>query len=131
MLSYAFNLDSGEKETPESFMIIPIFETVAIDAPMVATVSSLLPWENYFDNLVPEGIDGIHIVIRNPCSEPITYEINGPVVSFLGAGDFHNPDYESTRNRLAWGEWTNQLFHIDIPFGLGISLPMVMAAINM
>jgi short subunit dehydrogenase-like uncharacterized protein len=43
----------------------------------------------------------------------------------------HNPDYESTKNRFARGEWMNQLFHIDIPFGLGISLPMVMAAINM
>jgi hypothetical protein len=95
ILSYAFNVNSVGTQTPESFMILPIFETVNANAPMVATVSSRLPWENYFDNLVPEGIDGIHIVIRNPCSEPITYEINGPVVAFLGVGDFHNPDYES------------------------------------
>jgi hypothetical protein len=93
ILSFAFN--GGTSQTPESYMIIPVFETVNVDAPIVATLSSVLPWENYFDNLVPEGIDGIHIVIRNPCSEPITYEINGPVVTFLGFGDFHNPEFDS------------------------------------
>jgi short subunit dehydrogenase-like uncharacterized protein len=36
----------------------------------------------------------------------------------------HNPKYESTKNRLAFGEWLNQLVHIDRNFGFGVSLPM-------
>jgi short subunit dehydrogenase-like uncharacterized protein len=43
----------------------------------------------------------------------------------------HNPDYESSKNRLAFGEWWNQLVHIDRSFGFGVSLPMPMAAINL
>jgi short subunit dehydrogenase-like uncharacterized protein len=43
----------------------------------------------------------------------------------------HNPDFESTKNRLAFGEWWNQLVHIDRNFGFGVSLPMPMAAINL
>jgi short subunit dehydrogenase-like uncharacterized protein len=43
----------------------------------------------------------------------------------------HNPDYESTKNRLAFSEWWNQLVHIDLNFSFGVSLPMPMAAINL
>merc|ERR1711920_222205 len=43
----------------------------------------------------------------------------------------YNPDYETTKNRLAKGEWFNQLLNIDSDFAYGISTPMPMAPINM
>lgn len=43
----------------------------------------------------------------------------------------HNPDFESTRNQFALGEWLNQLLNIHSNFSLGVSIPMFMAPINM
>jgi short subunit dehydrogenase-like uncharacterized protein len=43
----------------------------------------------------------------------------------------HNPDYESTKNRLALGEWMNLLLNIDTNLSFGVSVPMPMAAINL
>lgn len=43
----------------------------------------------------------------------------------------HNPDYDAVKNRLAIGEWLNQLMSVDINFCFGVSLPMPMSCINL
>ena len=43
----------------------------------------------------------------------------------------HNPAYEETKYGFSKGEWLNQLIHLDLNFGFGVSLPMPMAAINL
>ena len=45
-------------------------------------------------NLLPEGIDGIYIVVRNQCNQQFTYMINGPNVECLGNGDLHEVEYD-------------------------------------
>jgi hypothetical protein len=100
ILSHVNNDHAELGSWPESYMVVPIFNHTRqpgdIDdssGKVVATLVSLLPWHKYFDNLVPEGIDGIYLVVRDTCSNAFTYMINGPVVDYLGAGDWHEPYY--------------------------------------
>lgn len=54
----------------------------------------------------------------------IPFFIGDPLVLTHPRNVRHNPDYESSKNRLAFSEWWNQLVHIDRNFGFGVSLPM-------
>jgi hypothetical protein len=43
-------------------------------------------------DLLPQGIDGMFVVVENTCGQAVTYEINGPV-AYLGTGDLHQLRY--------------------------------------
>jgi hypothetical protein len=45
-------------------------------------------------NILPEGSDGIVLVVDNACTPSFTYQINGPRVQFLGGGDLHDKSYD-------------------------------------
>ena len=100
ILSQAFPLVASQA-IPQSYMVVPVYKTVLPDEntgnrEVAAALISILPWENYFVDLVPEGIDGIYLIIKNSCDgiDDYSYEINGPEVTFLGVGDFHDTDYD-------------------------------------
>ena len=108
ILSEVRNLDDKET-TPDSFISLPIYQDVEqhpkIDS-MVAVMTSILPWRNYFLDLLPEGIDGVFLVVSNTCNQTFTYEINGPEVTYLGPSDLHDPaydDFESTTTFTPFG----------------------------
>ena len=37
---------------------------------------------------------GIVVVVENSCNPTFTYQVNGPTVTYLGTGDFHDSAYE-------------------------------------
>jgi hypothetical protein len=80
--------------TPASFMLAPIYDRLEPGAALVGALAAEMPWDAYFSNLIPEGIDGIVLVVRNTCGQQVTFEINGPEVTYLGIGDWHDPRYD-------------------------------------
>jgi hypothetical protein len=81
-------------ETPESLLMQPIFENFSEDSKIVAHFAVVLEWEIYFKNILHKGADGIILVVKDTCHEEFTFEINGPEVTFLGDGDFHDKQYD-------------------------------------
>ena len=61
----------------------------------------------------------------------VPYFIGDPLLLTHPTKVRHNPDFESRKDRLAWGEWINQLVHIDRNFSFGVSLPFVMSPVNL
>jgi len=53
-------------------------------------------WRDLIKGILPQGSNGIVVVIDNPCNPTFTYQINGPMVQYLGVGDYH----ESRFNHL-------------------------------
>jgi Adenylate and Guanylate cyclase catalytic domain len=45
-------------------------------------------------DVLPKDSHGVHVVIENECTRSFTYQINGPVVQFLGTGDRHDRGYD-------------------------------------
>lgn len=82
-------IKADQRLWPVSYMAAPIFETPDEGADIVALLTAELPWHSYFTNLVPEGIDGIYLVVRNTCEQEFTYRIDGPEVVYLGPTDLH------------------------------------------
>jgi hypothetical protein len=81
-------------ETPESLLLQPIFEDFGEDAKIVAHFAAVLEWDLYFKNILHTGADGIILVVKDTCNEEFSFEINGPEVTFLGDGDFHDNRYD-------------------------------------
>lgn len=108
--------------TPESYILVPIYRKVVLEEErrvddIVGTVMSLLPWENYFKDLLPEGIDGITLVVSNTCNQTFTYEINGPEVAYLGIGDMHDSSFDEYVI-----ETTFSPFEAEMPCAVTLSL---------
>ena len=51
-------------------------------------------WDVEFGDLLPEGVNGVVVVVENTCNEVYTYVINGPEAEFVGEGDRHELGYE-------------------------------------
>lgn len=92
-ISHVTNLNNTS-EYPESLLLTPIRQNRQPDSPIVAVLSAVIPWNDYLENLLPEGEDGIVVVISNE-RQQFTFEINGPHAHYLGPGDLHNPVYSS------------------------------------
>lgn len=93
-----------------STMVHPIF-TSFLDSTssIVGFIISYLHWESYLQDLVPTGVRGIFLVLRNSCGQSLTYELEDGATVFVGEGDLHEigelderdfDDYEVVINLL-------------------------------
>jgi hypothetical protein len=69
-------------ERPHGFFFQPIFrEIYNVTSEVVGSVIAVVPWDLYFSNLLPEGVQGITCVAINTCGQSFTYYLNGNNVS--------------------------------------------------
>ena len=74
-------------DSPHSFLIEPVFDDLDgyknPNAKVVAYIMSIVAWDHYLQNLLPEGVSGIYAVLKNSCDQSWTYKLDGRRVSFL------------------------------------------------
>ena len=61
---------------------------------LVGIMSLGMYWRDNLKDILPPGSDGIVIVFENPCNPTFTYQIDGPMVTYLGRGDLHDTKYD-------------------------------------
>ncbi len=105
IVSDATNLDV-ETDSPVSLLMTPVRQAVNVDSPFVAVLVGVIPWNDYFENLLPEGEDAIIVVVRNDRQE-FSFEIDGPRAHYLGPGDLHDPAYDSFVNSNDFAGYAN------------------------
>jgi hypothetical protein len=81
------------RDHPHTIIAAPVRRTIDPDAEIVGIVAAVVPWDLYLSRLLPNGIDGVHVVLENTCGQVVTYEINGPEAAYLGEGDMHQSEY--------------------------------------
>ena len=117
-------------DEPLSELYFPIFDTLdSIHAPswiqddedydtskhrVVGLFAASLYWRDLISDILPPGSEGIVVVFENPCNPTFTYQINGPVVEYLGRGDLHDPTYDHL-------ELSSPFFDLN-SFAIGTSL---------
>lgn len=70
---------------PLFFVFIPIFDSFEDDRKSKSLLIGLFHWGNLFSEALEETT-GIDVVLKNTCSEPFTFRVNGPVVVPKGKG---------------------------------------------
>ena len=65
----------------------------------VGMVTAGIPWETYFQDILPEGTPPVHVVLQDTCGRfKWTYEIDGYVVTQIDDGqDVHDQRYDYLR----------------------------------
>jgi hypothetical protein len=67
---------------PHSVAAQPVFNTLETSKKIVGYLYSIISWNHYLNDLLPEGVSGVHVVFRNSCNQSFTYQLNGNKVSY-------------------------------------------------
>ena len=86
--------DSYEAGEPIVFIYYPVFNEHEGDKQTVAVLSATVYWQTYFEDLLPENMNGIFAVVENSHGQTFTYQINGKKAVYLGLEDFHDRTYD-------------------------------------
>jgi hypothetical protein len=73
----------GRLSHPHSIAAQPIYSSLSRETKVVGYLFSVVAWENFLVNLLPDGVNGIFAVLRNSCDQTVTYELNGNEVRFF------------------------------------------------
>ncbi|CAB9509263.1 Guanylate cyclase [Seminavis robusta] len=93
--AYHSKLTDSSAANPHSFAAYPVHKTTGDPTSgAVAQLSAAFAWDVALWNLLPDGVQGIHVVLRNTCTQSYTYNIVGGDAFFLGDGDHHQPQYD-------------------------------------
>lgn len=105
--------NEGQPRPARAFLSTPVFdrfETAAEDNNNVASPSQVMgyvgvtiPWETYFNNLLPEKLPGIDVVLDDSCGKVYTFRLDGWNVTVLGEGDLHNKKFNDMERRSTIG----------------------------
>jgi hypothetical protein len=84
-------------EHPHSFLMYPIFSTFnhTDGDNMIGVFVAVLSWDMFFSDLLSTNVHGIDMVLKSTCGDLITYRLDGPVATYVGAGDFHSHKHDS------------------------------------
>jgi hypothetical protein len=64
------------------------------DHKVVAILAISIYWSYMIRDILPQGSNGILVVFESACTQKFTYEVNGPHVVYLGAGEYNDPKYD-------------------------------------
>jgi hypothetical protein len=79
---------------PHTVIAAAVRRTITADAEIVGILAAVLPWDLFLSRLLPEGINGVYVVLENSCGEVVSFLINGPDAEYLGGGDLHQTRYD-------------------------------------
>lgn len=90
---------------PESIAAQPVYAKLAASSKdIVGYVFSIVQWEKFIKNLLPDGVRGIQLIFGNNCDQNITYALNGNETTFVAIGDVHDTKYNPSRRTVTFDE---------------------------
>ena len=99
---------------PHFSVMVPVFEELNNPkSRLVGTFAAVFPWDRFFVDLLPEGVDGITCVLRNSCGKAWTYELSGNSAFYVGEGDHHDHAYNYTEVVLPFHDPSNPNGHSE------------------
>ena len=104
-MSTMFDRDSEhfEKEhLARAYISNVVFSDFTNQATVVGTVGVLVPWDRYFQNVLPPDVNGIEVVLSDSCGSVYTMQLDGPDVTVL-EGDQHDVEFNDLRKSSSLG----------------------------
>jgi sensor histidine kinase YesM len=78
---------------PRSIIAEPVLEDFKNGSKVVGVVFAVEPWEHYFENILPHGVNGFVVDVEETCGSSFSFAVDGPEVHYYGEGDLHDPKY--------------------------------------
>jgi hypothetical protein len=87
--------DKLVKLNPHNFLMEPVYSAFEESPELVGFLLGVTAFKNMMDNVVQEGANGLVCVVSDSCgSRILTYELNGPISTFLGYEDLHDDRFD-------------------------------------
>lgn len=85
------------KGEPMSQFYTPVYNHFDKDGnrSVVAIMSSVMHWKQYFRKILPTGTPPIQVVLNDTCFGQYTYIVHGPVADPVGIGAIRDPRYKN------------------------------------
>jgi len=93
-LSFAAGKPVNYTGEPFSTVFVPVLDSFESNRTTVAVVNAVIRWASYFENILTDSAQPVHLVLSNTCDGEFTYEIQGAQANFIGKGNLANPKYE-------------------------------------
>jgi hypothetical protein len=94
LLSIAKKRNFPYVTSPLTRIYLPVFDSFDESTKRtVALVTALIRWESYFVGVLPDTIQGIHMVLDNHCGDQYTFKIIGHEPDPVGLGDLHDEKF--------------------------------------
>jgi hypothetical protein len=78
-----------------------------------AIILTTFYWRTLLRENLPRGTHGLVVVIKNACFDSdFTYQIDGPIATYIGVGDFHDPKFAKMRissSMINLGNYKNEV----------------------
>jgi len=100
-----------DSHSPRSVLIQPIMDGLSSSSEVIGFLSTVVPWDIYFQNILSEGSNGVEVVLSDSCGSTFTYLLNGPSGVVKGDGDLHDPAYDSLRRTYTVTDGTHEGDH--------------------
>lgn len=100
-----------------SFVLTPVFDSYdyANDSTkVVAFFFILVPWQRYFDNVLPQGKNGFEVVVDDSCGSTFTFALDGPQSTLKSKGDTHDTKYDSMGKGWVYKDSFRQMVPADM-----------------
>lgn len=82
-------------DDPATFLGYPVFDGFdGSNKTLVGVLVAPLYWRLVLSNALSPTARGIICVLQNSFNETLSYRIDGPMVTFLGDNDYHDPKFE-------------------------------------
>jgi Adenylate and Guanylate cyclase catalytic domain len=85
---------------------------------VVALIIVQIYWRDFIRDILPEGSNGIVVVVECPCNANFTYQIFGSEFKYLGVGDLHDAKYHHLEINGKPADFTTLSLHKDEYSGL-------------
>lgn len=102
---------TDDVNAPISGFYYPIIDGMDMYDPtanLVGATATLVYWDTYFANILPQNANGIIAVLSNTCNQTVTFQIDGPTVTVLGQGDLHDTKYDDFRQDVSFSSTINE-----------------------
>lgn len=83
------------RREPISALYYPVFSDFSDDRTLVGMIATEINWNYFFQGALPDSARGIICVVENACNQQFTYMISGETATYVGAGDLHDPKFDS------------------------------------
>lgn len=74
-------------DRPHALMVTPIFRDIFTQDKIVGNLVTSLSFDSYMSQLLPDGVQGIDLVITNSCGQAYSYALSGNRATYLGPED--------------------------------------------
>ncbi len=107
-LTAILQLVQDSETRPSSILFFPVFDNfetleeyenngmpmaMVNETNVVGSISIVFSWDTLLQMILPNYIKGMICVLRSSTGQEYSYSVSGNDVTFLGAGDLHDPKY--------------------------------------